>query len=241
MARRQDWKCWLITRSISEPEVLILVDELDRRGLTPSSTKSDEFPELQCWQIKVASSISGEAIIYTRSAGNDDNNSPKNRFEACLFSDNEKLGLLMRNWIAQHTESFVEKMEFQNPLMIAIADCILQQGLRGVRILYEPETQNRHLKKMEFDFAEPDVRALVQSHGNQENALSKCILPYLQSQTGIRCHILPLSEVRIQDRVIVTPEALGTLNGDGSVLKALASPLLGLFNAFYREAIAKNQ
>ncbi|CEP61533.1 Iml3p LALA0_S03e04984g [Lachancea lanzarotensis] len=241
MVRRQNWQCWLVTQLISERVLLSFIDELDRRTFTPIVTKPDN-PQLKCWHIELTSKNRGEVIIHTGKSEDDedDSNSQTIKFPACFLSDDEDLGILLRNWIAQHTDSFVEKMEFQNSLMIAIADCVLQQGSKGVRVLYQPQTQRNHLKRLEFDFAEADVQELVQTCENTEKALSNCIFPYLQSQTGIRCHALPLSEIRIQDRLVVTSRSLGTLDGDGTVLKKLARPLLNLFNAHYQEAIAKN-
>ncbi|SCU89821.1 LAME_0E05688g1_1 [Lachancea meyersii CBS 8951] len=234
MSRRQNWGCWVATQSISEQLVESFLDGLETRGSRPFCEKSEPCG-LKCWQISVESKLIGEIRIYTRTSEYSDDGDENNVFEASFFCDDERLGTVLRDWIAQHSETFVEKVGFQNQSMMAIADCVLQQSLKEVRVSYEPQTEQNHLKKLEFDLAERDVRALVNSPENTNRALSDFVLPYLHAQTGIRCDTLPISEIRIRDRIVVTPRSLTTLDGDGSILATVIGTLLELFNAQYQQ------
>ncbi|SCV04408.1 LANO_0G10022g1_1 [Lachancea nothofagi CBS 11611] len=223
-----NWQCWAVTGRISDHLIEDYIAELERKNLGPSLQKYKKA-QFKIWQIDFNLEKNGNIVIYTGCVVSE------RQFGGCVLSENEEDGRSCRNWIAEHSELFVEKVTFRNPLMLVIADCMLSKGPKGVHLSYAPETDQGRLKKLEFDFSDNDVQELSRA-GAAENVFSGSILPYLYEHTGVRGEKLPISELKIHDRVLVTRSQLRTFQGSSDTTCAIISGLLEFLNAQYSSA-----
>ncbi|SCU82108.1 LADA_0C03048g1_1 [Lachancea dasiensis] len=225
----QLWHSWVATQSVSEELANGFIQQFQRRNMDVS-TINCEYSMLNVRQIDVNIKGLGNLIVCTRDDGD-----LQQQFQTCFLSDREQLGMAFRNWVAENTTFFVERVVFGNALISLIADYFLKQRSQAIKIIYMPTTHDNHLKKLQVDFSQPDVEALREGQDG-ERVFSELILPYLYDQTGIRAEKLPMAEVRVHHSVLVRSDGVKILGNDKHAIAGTTAEILAFVNTQCKSA-----
>ncbi|CUS22034.1 LAQU0S04e06656g1_1 [Lachancea quebecensis] len=222
------WRCYMLTRGISDDTLARLITEPLNNGLNVNLRRSD-FQHARMYHIQDKEKLHGEIMLFQ------DTPNPESEFMACLMSfgsEAESQTLLFRAfkyWVIENTESLIEEIKFGDKLKLNIADKVLAKNWKGIKIDFAPQTDQNRLKKLELEISAADVCLL--SAGERERVVSNRVFAHLYRETGLHASKLPITDLKIEGHASITTDWFRLLRGsDPMAVADIANAVLEAFN-----------
>lgn len=197
---RPVWNCYALTKYIPDAVIRDFQESFQRRDIILNCTEGS-YHQVEIRTLYGRDQKSGELILYQNAESED---VFKGGFLSLVNEEEleSQLGLEFQRWITENNDTIIEKVDFTNKVQLAIADRLLSKDWNGVKLVYTPQTKKHSLRRLELEISGADIRVL--SEGDAEQVMSSKIMPYLHAKTGIRCAKLPIAELKIYDRILIT-------------------------------------